>query len=118
MQVRDPGDDVRHLLERGDEVAKVLAVSTDLLDRVQPRMAAVPVDQDERGIIFEELRLAPLLQFDDHVRGGAGIRMAACQDRIDPAAAQRQPLLQHDLERRDPKARRAAIRDYLTEFHS
>jgi hypothetical protein len=46
MEARQPH--CRHPLKRGNEVAQVLAVAANLVDRMQARMAAMPVDQDKR----------------------------------------------------------------------
>ena len=64
---------------------------------MEPGVVAVAVDRDHRGIVFVEFRAAPLLQLNDDVGRCAADRMAAGQDRVYPAAAQREPVLKQDL---------------------
>lgn len=89
-------DTLRATAQRSVEVDEVLAVPTYLLDGVQDGVG-VGVDVAERGVVLVRLRLAPLLEFDDHVRRVPRARMYSGEDRVGALAVERQRVLEHDL---------------------
>src|SRR5260370_14836682 len=98
MQVRRSRYTIGVILQRRQEIEKVLAVAADLLDRVKYRSAAVTIDRDKTRAALVEAGAAPLLKLDHNGRGPARDWQATGQDRVHPAAAQRQPVREKDLD--------------------
>jgi hypothetical protein len=65
---------------------------------MQTWLATVTVDGHERRVVFVQIRAAPLLELHDDIRRSSSAWVAARQDRVDAAAAQRKPVLEKDLD--------------------
>jgi hypothetical protein len=63
-------------------------------------MPTISIDHDHCRIVLIEVGLAPLLKLDDRVGRRTSCRVPASQNCIDPATAERQAVLQQNLDTR------------------
>lgn len=87
VQVGDAVDDMWPCGQGWCRVDEVLAVTLNLLDRVEHGIRAVAGDTDE--VVGDEFGVRPLFQLDEHVARLTGAGVRAAQDDVDAFGAVR-----------------------------
>lgn len=89
---------IRSALQNSQKVREQLVVGVNLAERMQPRTPVRAGDLHKIRIILENCRRTPLLELDHNERREAGRRTDTGDHGVHPSGAQRQLVLQQDID--------------------